>query len=132
MLASAARIDAAIVSDLKHATICKVIRVDNLPRGNRFRFPAHASITSTCGVISLFGGPAKLFGLVGVYSYGLYLIHQPYVIWLGLRIRERPIGMFLLIAVATLAVLSAWGALLEKATNTLVNKLVSRKKTANA
>ena len=37
--------------------------------------------------------------------------------------------MFLLIAIATLAVLSAWGMLLEKATNTLVNKLVSLTKT---
>jgi hypothetical protein len=34
--------------------------------------------------------------------------------------------MFLLIAAGTLAVLSAWGILLEKATNALVNKLVPR------
>ncbi|PYJ72885.1 MAG: hypothetical protein DME75_03215 [Verrucomicrobia bacterium] len=96
--------------------------------------------TSTCcfleivgiaGLISLFKQPAKMFGLVGIYSYGLYLIHQPYVIWLGLRIREQPIWMFLLIAIATLAVLSAWGMLLEKATNTLVNKLVPARKTAH-
>jgi peptidoglycan/LPS O-acetylase OafA/YrhL len=85
-------------------------------------------IVGIAGIISLLQGPAKLFGLVGTYSYGLYLIHQPYVIWLGLRIREQPIWMFLLIAVATLAVLSAWGMLLEKATNTLVNKLVSLRK----
>ena len=84
------------------------------------------------GLISLFKQPAKMFGLVGIYSYGLYLIHQPYVIWLGLRIREQPIWMFLLIAIATLAVLSAWGMLLEKATNTLVNKLVPARKTAHA
>ncbi len=58
--------------------------------------------------------------------------HQPYVIWLGLRIREQPIWMFLVIAVATLAVLSAWGMLLERATNALVNKLISAKKTAHA
>ncbi|PYJ18350.1 MAG: hypothetical protein DME96_02400 [Verrucomicrobia bacterium] len=88
-------------------------------------------IIGIAGIISLFQGPAKVFGVVGVYSYGLYLIHQPYVIWLGLRIREQPIWMFLLIAVATLAVLSAWGMLLEKATNTLVNKLVSARKTAS-
>jgi hypothetical protein len=61
----------------------------------------------------------------------LYLIHQPYVIWLGLRIREVPIWMFLLITIPTLAVLSAWGGVLEKATNKLVNKLVSAKKTAH-
>jgi hypothetical protein len=39
--------------------------------------------------------------------------------------------MFLLIAVATLAVLSAWGMLLEKATNTLVNKLSLLRKPAH-
>jgi peptidoglycan/LPS O-acetylase OafA/YrhL len=88
-------------------------------------------IAGIAGIILLFKGPAKVFGVVGVYSYGLYLIHQPYVIWLGLRIREQPIWMFLLIAVATLAVLSAWGMLLEKATHVLVNKLVSARKTAS-
>jgi len=88
-------------------------------------------IAGIAGMISLFQGPAKLFGLVGVYSYGLYLIHQPYVIWLGLRIREVPIWMFLLICIPTLAVLSAWGMLLEKATNALVNKLTSLRKPAH-
>jgi peptidoglycan/LPS O-acetylase OafA/YrhL len=87
-------------------------------------------IVGIAGFISLFKRPAKLFGLVGLYSYGLYLIHQPYVIWLGLRIREVPIWMFLLICIPTLAVLSAWGMLLEKATNMLVNKLVSSTKQA--
>jgi peptidoglycan/LPS O-acetylase OafA/YrhL len=88
-------------------------------------------IVGIAGIISLFQGPAKLFGLVGLYSYGLYLIHQPYVIWLGLRIRSVPIWMFLLICIPTLAVLAAWGMLLEKGTNTLVNKLVSLRKPAH-
>jgi peptidoglycan/LPS O-acetylase OafA/YrhL len=89
-------------------------------------------IVGIAGLISLFNSPAKLFALVGVYSYGLYLIHQPYVIWLGLRIREVPIWGFLLICIPVLAVLSAWGMLLEKGTNALVNKLVSWKKPAHA
>jgi len=89
-------------------------------------------IVGIAGMISLLQAPAKLFGLVGAYSYGLYLIHQPYVIWLGLRIREVPIWMFLLICIPTLAVLSVWGMVLEKATNTLVNKLVSLRKPARA
>ena len=88
-------------------------------------------IVGIAGLILLLKGTANVFGLVGLYSYGLYLIHQPYVIWLGLRIREEPIWMFLLIAVATLAILSVWGMLLEKATNTLVNKLVSLTKPAH-
>jgi peptidoglycan/LPS O-acetylase OafA/YrhL len=89
-------------------------------------------IVGIAGIISLFKEPAKVFGIVGLYSYGLYLIHQPYVIWLGLRIREQPIWAFLLICIPTLAVLSAWGMLLEGSTNALVNKLTSSKKTARA
>jgi peptidoglycan/LPS O-acetylase OafA/YrhL len=89
-------------------------------------------IVGIAGIISLFKGSAKLFGLVGLYSYGLYLIHQPYVIWLGLRIREQPIWAFLLICVPTLAVLSGWGMLLEKTTNTLVNRLSALIKPAHA
>jgi len=89
-------------------------------------------IVGIAGIILLFKGPAELFGLVGLYSYGLYLIHQPYVIWLGLRIRQQPIWMFLLISVVTLAVLSAWGMVLEKATNTLVNRVVSPGRPAHA
>jgi peptidoglycan/LPS O-acetylase OafA/YrhL len=89
-------------------------------------------IVGIAGIILLFKGPAKLFGLVGLYSYGLYLIHQPYVIWLGLRIREVPIWAFLLICVPTLAVLRAWGMLLEKTTNTLLNKLTLLRRPAHA
>ena len=89
-------------------------------------------IVGIAGIILLFKEPAKLFGLIGLYSYGLYLIHQPYVIWLGLRIREVPIWAFLLICVPTLAVLSAWGMFLEKATNGFVNKLASLRKPARA
>ncbi|HXX42832.1 MAG TPA: acyltransferase [Chthoniobacterales bacterium] len=82
-------------------------------------------IVGVAGTISHFSGVAKILGLLGTYSYGLYLIHQPYVIWLGLRIREQPISIFLLIAALTVAILSVWGAILEKATNTLVNKTIA-------
>lgn len=80
-------------------------------------------LVGLAGLIARFPRPARVIGLVGAFSYGVYLIHHPYVIWLGLRIREVPIWMFLLIALATLAVLSAWGMLLEKGTNVLVSKL---------
>src|SRR5437667_2251295 len=88
-------------------------------------------ILGIAGLISLFNSPAKLLGLVGIYSYGLYLTHQPYVIWLGLRIREVPIWAFLLMCIPTLAVLSAWGMLLEKGTNALVNRLAWLRKPAH-
>src|SRR5437764_706837 len=85
-------------------------------------------VVGVAGFIWRLNGVAKLLGLVGAFSYGLYLIHQPYVIWLGLRIRPISASLFLLVFVATLAVLSAWGILLEKSTNTLVNKLIPSKK----
>jgi peptidoglycan/LPS O-acetylase OafA/YrhL len=90
------------------------------------------AIVGAAGLISRVAGLAKIVGLVGVYSYSLYLIHQPYVIWLGLRIRPQPIWIFLCVFLITVAVLSAWGIVLEKATNALVNKLLPSRRTAPA
>src|ERR1700736_4065048 len=89
-------------------------------------------IVGVAGFISRFGGFAKILSLVGLYSYGLYLIHQPYVIWLGLRIRPLSIAAFFFVFVLTLVILSAWGMFLEKGTNSLVNKLLARRKPAPA
>jgi peptidoglycan/LPS O-acetylase OafA/YrhL len=87
-------------------------------------------IIGLAGFISRLGGFAKILSVVGIYSYGLYLIHQPYVIWLGLRIRPLSILSFLFIFAFTLAVLSAWGIVLEKTTNALVNTLLPAKRSA--
>jgi peptidoglycan/LPS O-acetylase OafA/YrhL len=86
------------------------------------------AIVGLAGIISRATKFAKIFSLVGVYSYGLYLIHQPYVIWLGLHIRPQPAVTFLLIFLITLAVLCAWGMFLERTTNTVVNKILSKRK----
>jgi len=80
------------------------------------------------GLIARFRYLADTIGLVGVFSYGIYLIHHPYIIWLGLRIREQPIWLFLLIAAATLAIISAWGIILEKTINGLVDRLSEKNK----
>lgn len=85
-------------------------------------------IVGIAGIISLFPGPAKIFALVGAFSYGLYLVHQPYVIWLGLRIQKQPVWLFFLILIAVLAILSAWGIFLEKTTNALMNRLLPAKR----
>ncbi len=85
-------------------------------------------IVGLAGFISRATGLAKLLSLVGAYSYGLYLIHQPYVIWLGLRIRPQTVLSFFVIFLITLAILSAWGILLEKTTNSIMNRLLPRRK----
>jgi peptidoglycan/LPS O-acetylase OafA/YrhL len=89
-------------------------------------------IVGLAGLISRAAGLAKLLSLAGAYSYGLYLIHQPYVIWLGLRIRPQTVLSFFLIFLVTLAILSVWGMVLEKATNNLANKFLTRKNPAPA
>jgi peptidoglycan/LPS O-acetylase OafA/YrhL len=82
-------------------------------------------ILGIAGFLSRIAKVAAVFALVGTFSYGIFLVHQPYVIWLGLRIRESPIWMFVFIIVPiTLAVISAWGIILEKATNALVQWLI--------
>ena len=84
------------------------------------------AIVGIAGLISRVSALGKVIGLVGMYSYGLYLIHQPYVIWLGLKIRPQSIAMFILIFLVTATVLSAWGIALEKTTNKVVNKILPR------
>jgi peptidoglycan/LPS O-acetylase OafA/YrhL len=81
-------------------------------------------ILGVAGFLSRLSSVAQLFAIVGTYSYGIFLTHQPYVIWLGLRIREQPLWLFPFIAIATLAVLSAWGTVLEKMTNRLMQMLI--------
>jgi peptidoglycan/LPS O-acetylase OafA/YrhL len=88
------------------------------------------AIVGIAGILSHSGAFAKILGLIGTYSYGLYLIHQPYVIWLGLRIRPQPILTFLFIFLITLIALSAWGMALERTTSILVNKILPKRKTA--
>src|SRR5256885_4220138 len=90
------------------------------------------AIVGVAGLISPVAGLAKVIGLVGVYSYGLYLIHQPYVIWLGLHIRPQPIWIFLFIFLIAAAGLSAWGIVLEKTTNALVTKFLPARRRAHA
>jgi peptidoglycan/LPS O-acetylase OafA/YrhL len=90
------------------------------------------AIVGIAGLISRVAGIAKIVGLVGAYSYGLYLIHQPYVIWLGLKIRPQPVITFIFVFLITAAVLSAWGIVLEKTTNALVTRLLPAKKSASA
>jgi len=88
------------------------------------------ALVGISGLILRVASLAKLIALVGMYSYGLYLIHQPYVIWLGLKIRPLSILTFILVFIATAAALSAWGIVLEKATNAFVSRVLPARKPA--
>jgi len=58
---------------------------------------------------------------VGVFSYGLYLIHQPYVIYLGERMRWMTLYEFVAAACPIIALLAVFCAQLERFVNRIVN-----------
>jgi len=65
---------------------------------------------------------------VGAYSYGLYLVHQPYVTYFAERM--RPLGMtaFLLFAWTLVAALTLAAIPLERSVNRLVDHFLGAKK----
>ncbi len=86
------------------------------------------AVCGISGMIERWEPLAKWLATVGAFSYGLYLLHQPYVIWIGLRIRDEPWWRFLLCVVAVWVVIGAWGMFLEKRVNLLVDRLTGGKK----
>ena len=58
---------------------------------------------------------------VGAFSYGLYLIHQPYVIYLGQRMRWMSLPEFVAIACLIIAALAIVSAQLERYVNRIVS-----------
>jgi peptidoglycan/LPS O-acetylase OafA/YrhL len=62
------------------------------------------------------------FAYVGAFSYGLYLIHQPYVIYLGERMRGMSLSEFVAIACPVIAALAIISAQLERYVARLTNR----------
>lgn len=64
---------------------------------------------------------------VGVFSYGFYLVHQPYVIYFGARMRELTIAEFALAAIPLIAILAYAASWFERGVNALFNRIVERR-----
>lgn len=67
---------------------------------------------------------------VGIYSYGLFLVHQPYVIYLGIRLRFLTMPEFTLIAAVFIAIITLGSIQLEKLVNNLTERAFGRRKSA--
>ena len=63
---------------------------------------------------------------MGTYSFGIYLIHQPLVTWLGQRIKTVGSLEFAAIAVLVLLGFSVVGVWLETSVNRLTDRILSR------
>ncbi len=68
---------------------------------------------------------------VGVYSYGLYLLHQPYVIYLGEHLRDKPMLYFVPYAFLILGIIAIVCMFIERYVNTLITSLFDRPKTSS-
>ena len=60
---------------------------------------------------------AVTLATVGAYSYGLYLIHQPYMIDLAIRVRELAMPAAVAAGLALVAVLTILSMFLERYVN---------------
>lgn len=67
-------------------------------------------------------GVGRSLGWVGIYSYGIYLFHQPYVMYAGERLRSCSLGVFLILASAVIMLVALASMFLEHALNSIVTR----------
>ena len=89
--------------------------------------PAALSVSAPAPVM-LAGAVASVSAALAIGFIGTYLVHQPYVIWLGLRIQDQPAWIFFFIVAATLIVIGTWGVWLEKLANAALERVLGGKK----
>ncbi|MGV8075059.1 MAG: acyltransferase family protein [Syntrophobacteraceae bacterium] len=67
---------------------------------------------------------------VGVYSYGLYLLHQPYVIYLGKRMGDLGMPVFVICAAVIVTVITFGTVCIERYVNQWVDRTLERRQVA--
>jgi peptidoglycan/LPS O-acetylase OafA/YrhL len=65
-----------------------------------------------------------MLAYVGVYSYGFYLVHQPYVIFFGSRLRSLSMTEFTVVAIVLIAALAYGASWLERGVNVIADRLL--------
>ncbi len=70
----------------------------------------------------------RMLAYVGAFSYGLYLLHQPYVIYFGERLRELDMLTASLVGWVIIAGLTVCAIPLERYVNQLTSRILDRKK----
>lgn len=77
-------------------------------------------------------GAERVLSVVGVYSYGIYLIHQPYVIYFGEHLRGAGMLAYVASACAIMSVIALCAMPIEKSVNRLMDLFQDRLKPAPA
>ncbi|MHC1744117.1 MAG: acyltransferase [Syntrophobacteraceae bacterium] len=68
----------------------------------------------------------SLLTTVGVFSYGIFLLHQPYVIYVGQRLRGASLLSFTVVAALVIAAISIGSIFVERHVNRLTSRLLDR------
>ena len=80
-----------------------------------------AGIAGLISRISWLSWMGQALAICGTYSYGIYLLHQPHMIFLGKRITNLSPLMFAPVALAGVVAVSLWGIGFEKLVNFCMN-----------
>ncbi|MEN6442090.1 MAG: acyltransferase [Syntrophobacter sp.] len=79
------------------------------------------------GLAGKIPGIGKALAMTGAYSYGLYLFHQPFVMYAGDRLQTYNIGIFILIASAVIGVITVVSMCSEYGINHALNRLGTKR-----
>ncbi len=110
-----------------HATLLTYSATDGLLSAGLFLVLAHLARLAE-GLPAL--GPA--LARLGVLSYGFYLVHQPYVIHFGIRLRELGLADFLVVASGVLVLIAVGSMALERGVDRAVDLLARAASRARA
>ncbi len=64
-----------------------------------------------------------LLPAAGVYSFGIYLLHQPYAVYFGERLRGQPMIIFIFATVGLIMIIAAAAMLIEIGINKATHKI---------
>jgi peptidoglycan/LPS O-acetylase OafA/YrhL len=83
-----------------------------------------------CNLASVSDAPRGRLGAAlvyaGTYSYGLYLLHESFVIYLGIRMRWMSMPTFVASAFVIIALMAVVWAQIERFVNDLTNRILNR------
>jgi peptidoglycan/LPS O-acetylase OafA/YrhL len=72
-------------------------------------------IAHTARIIARFAAPGWLIATAGVYSYSIFLLHQPYMMYVGSRVQALDLIAASLVALVTMAALGPYFIIVERA-----------------
>lgn len=81
-------------------------------------------LAHTARIIAWLEAPGRLIAAAGVYSYSIFLLHQPYMMYAGSHVQSLSLLQAALVAFAVMAVLCPLSSILERTVGWLTNWVI--------